>query len=86
MQLEGSSIRLHRFLTAVPIRQRSSQSIPQQVVLDKGWDGLIKVNTNAKIFLQSLLDVPLISVPQYNVYIPLYKLYANLRCIIALID
>lgn len=38
-----------------------------------------------KYFLQSLLDVLLISVSQYNVYIPLYKLYANL-CIIALID
>lgn len=34
MQLKGSRVSLHRFLAPVPVCQRGSQAIPQQIVLN----------------------------------------------------
>lgn len=33
LQLQGSSVRLHRLLAAVAVCQRGAQAVPQQVVL-----------------------------------------------------
>lgn len=35
LQLQGSSVRLHRLLAAVAVGQRGAQAVPQEVVLGR---------------------------------------------------
>lgn len=43
LQLESSRVRLHRLFAPVPVCQRGSQAVPQQIVLGGGEGGGLEV-------------------------------------------